>query len=76
MAGFLGMIVFSSQRKIGSNAIANKKPLAGQPFFDAPDHGKLSPGFPCKFYVVNTVAVDLSHEPTNELWWLRLLKDV
>ena len=29
-AGFLGMIVFWSQRKMGSNAIANKKPLARQ----------------------------------------------
>ena len=64
-AGFLGMIASWSQRKVGSNAIANKKPLAKQPYLTL--LAMRSSNLSCKFHVCTTIALNHSQKPTNEL---------
>ena len=61
-----------SQRKMGSKAIANKKPFAGQPCLTS-GHEEWSSLF-CKFHMCSTVAVDPSQETGNELRQLCLLE--
>ena len=79
-AGFLGMIVSWSHRKIGSNAIAKRNPLAAQPCLtplsDTPGREELSHAFSCKFDLCGAVAVNHTQEATYELWQLRPLKYV
>ena len=70
------MIVFWSQRKIGSERHCKHEAARGTALSHAPGHGELSSSLSCKFNLCSTVAENHAQEPTNELRQLCLLKYV
>ena len=70
---FLGMIASSSQRKMGSSAIANKKDARKTALPHAPGHDEFPPVF-LQNSTCNTIAANHSQEPADELWQLCLLE--